>query len=112
MRRKGQPLLYFFGGNIMAERKFQAQVIKKLKEMFPESIILKNDPTYLQGIPDLLILNDNKWGMIEVKDSKDEPYRPNQPYYLAKCKKMSFSATIYPENMKECLNDIQQALQP
>lgn len=96
----------------MKEAEFQAKLIKKLKKMFPDCIVLKNDSSYIQGIPDLTILNKDKWAMIEVKESKDAPYRPNQPYYLEKSKKMSFSATIYPENMKESLDELQQALQP
>ena len=51
----------------MRENKYQAQLIKKLKEKFPVSIILKNDPTYKQGIPDLTVLCGDKWATLEVK---------------------------------------------
>ena len=37
------------------ERDFQAKLIKELKVMFKGCIIVKNDPNYIQGIPDLLI---------------------------------------------------------
>ena len=39
----------------MLENKFQANLIKELKERFPGCIVMKNDPTYIQGIPDLLV---------------------------------------------------------
>ena len=34
----------------MLENKFQANLIKELKERFPGCIVMKNDPTYIQGI--------------------------------------------------------------
>ena len=40
----------------MRESQFQAQLIKKLNKMLPGIIILKNDPNYIQGIPDLILL--------------------------------------------------------
>ena len=43
------------------ENKFQAELIKEIKSIFPESMVLKNDPSYKQGIPDLLIMYKNKW---------------------------------------------------
>ena len=49
------------------ENKFQAELIKDLKNRFPGSIVLKNDPDYIQGIPDLLVLKDDKWVALEVK---------------------------------------------
>ena len=39
----------------MLENKFQAKLIKEIKEEFPGCIVLKNDPTYIQGVPDLLV---------------------------------------------------------
>ena len=43
------------------ERDFQAKLIKELKVMFKGCIIVKNDPNYIQGIPDLLILYNDRW---------------------------------------------------
>ena len=37
----------------MLENKFQANLIKELKERFPGCIVMKNDPTYIQGISSL-----------------------------------------------------------
>lgn len=45
----------------MLENKFQANLIKELKARFPGCIVMKNDPTYIQGIPDLLLLHKDKW---------------------------------------------------
>lgn len=53
----------------MLENKFQANLIKELKERFPGCIVMKNDPTYIQGIPDLLVLHKDKWASLECKKS-------------------------------------------
>lgn len=96
----------------MAESKFQAQLIKKLRRMFDGCIILKNDSSYLQGVPDLLILHGDRWAMLEVKDSYISPVQPNQHYYVDLMDSMSFAEFIYPENEAEVLHALQSALEP
>ena len=93
----------------MAESKFQHDLIIELKEKFPECIVMKNDPNYIQGIPDLIILFGKKWAALECKKDASAPYRPNQPYYVAKMNEMSFAAFIYPENKEEVLYDLERA---
>ena len=67
---------------MVLERKFQPQVIKDLKQALPGCIVIKNDPTYIQGFPDLLVLYDDKWAALEVKTDREAPHRPNQEYYV------------------------------
>ena len=93
----------------MLERDYQSKLIKKLKDMFPGCIVLKTDPTYKQGIPDLLILYKNHWGALEVKRSAKAHRQPNQDYYVKKMNNMSFASFISPENEEEVLDEIQQA---
>lgn len=90
----------------MRESKFQAKLIKDIKERLPECIVLKNDPTYIQGIPDLAIFNNERWAMLEVKKSADASHQPNQDYYVEKMDRMSFSRFIYPENRDEVFSDL------
>ena len=92
------------------EGAYQAGLIKKIKQMLPGCMVLKNDSSYLQGIPDILILHKKKWGCLEVKRSKSSPHQPNQEYYVDKMNQMSFSAFIYPENERQVLDDLQRAL--
>ena len=92
------------------ERDFQAKLIKELKVMFKGCIIVKNDPNYIQGIPDLLILYNDRWAALEVKKSATAHHQPNQEYYVDLMDKMSFAAFIYPENKEEILYELQQAL--
>ena len=93
----------------MLESKFQAQLIKELKERFPGCIVMKNDPNYIQGIPDLIILYNDKWRALECKRTGNSKRRPNQSYYVDLMDKMSFSRFIFPENKEEVLNELQEA---
>ena len=90
------------------ERVFQSELIKELKDLFPGCIILKNDPTYIQGIPDLLILFEDKWAALEVKKSITASHRPNQEFYVNKMGRMSYANFIYPENKEVVLNELQE----
>lgn len=93
----------------MAERHYQALLIKKLRRIFDGIIILKNDSSYMQGVPDLILLYGPYWAMLEVKANEDSPFQPNQEYYLDLMHGMSFAACIYPENEDEVLDALQQA---
>lgn len=96
----------------MVESKFQRSLIAELEVLFPGCVVIKNDPTYIQGIPDLLILYKNKWAALECKRSERESHRPNQDYYISKLDEMSYAAFVYPENKEVILNELQQALRP
>ena len=91
------------------ERTFQAKLIKTIKDRFPGSYVLKNDPNYIQGIPDLTILLPNgRWATLEDKRSEDAPRQPNQEYYVDDMDRKSFSRFIFPENAEEVLNELEQ----
>ena len=92
----------------MLESKFQSELIKELKLIFPGCVILKNDSSYIQGIPDLTVLYKDKWAVLECKRKKDVKIRPNQDYYVGKLNEMSFSRFIFPENKEEVLRELQQ----
>lgn len=91
------------------ERVFQAKLIKEIKERFPGCIVLKNDPNYIQGIPDLLVLHQKHWASLECKRNSSSPHRPNQDYYVEKMNGMSFSRFIFPENKEEVLDELEQS---
>lgn len=93
----------------MRESAFQKRLIKELQELFPGCFIHKNDPTYAQGIPDLVIFYGDRWAMLEVKASPSSDEQPNQDYYIRKFNRMSFAAFIHPENKEEVLRDLQNA---
>lgn len=93
------------------ENKFQSELIKELKKIFPGCMVLKNDSSYYQGIPDLLVLYRTHWAMLECKRSSSASHRPNQDYYIDKFGEMSFASFISPENKEEVLHELQQAFQ-
>lgn len=94
------------------ESKFQHELISEIQNRFPGAIVLKNDPDYKQGIPDLLVLYNDKWAVLECKRSATEPHQPNQDYYVETMDEMSFGRFIYPENKEATLNEMEQTFRP
>ena len=90
----------------MLENKFQAGLIKELKKMFPGCIVMKNDSSYIQGIPDLLILFRDKWASLECKKNARAKKQPNQEYYVGLMDDMSFSRFVCPENKDVVLDEL------
>ena len=92
----------------LKENQFQSGLIRELKETFPGCIVLKNDANYLQGFPDLLILHNDKWAVLECKRAKEAHRQPTQEYYINKLSNMSYASFICPENKEEVMNELQQ----
>lgn len=90
------------------ERDFQRDLIKELKDIFEGCIVMKNDSSYIQGIPDLIVLFNDRWAALEVKKSRTASHRPNQEYYVDKMDDMSFARFVYPENKEDVLDELQQ----
>ena len=75
----------------MLESEYQAYLIKRIEVILPGSLIVKNDPNYLQGIPDLTIFYGPRWALLEVKASEKSRERPNQRYYIEQWAQMTFA---------------------
>jgi hypothetical protein len=95
----------------MLESEYKPKLIATLEKRFPGIIILKNDSSLRQGIPDLVLLYRDTWAMLEVKRSSKASKRPNQEYYIAMAQDMSFAAFISPENEREVLDALQQSFE-
>lgn len=91
----------------MLESKFQKDLIADLETLLPGALIYKNESK--QGLPDLTVLYEDHWALLECKKSKTASHQPNQDYYVERANKMSFSRFVYPENKQEVLDAIQQA---
>ena len=89
------------------ESGFQDKLRNEIKDMFPGCMIFKMDQ--IQGIPDLLVLHEDKWASLECKKGARAARQPNQEYYVDKMNKMSFSRFICPENKEEVLHELKQA---
>lgn len=88
------------------ESKFQAELIRGIRDTLPEAIVMKLDSSYKQGVPDLLILHSNKWATLECKRSMKASHQPNQDWYVAKMDTMSFSRFICPENKEMIMKEL------
>lgn len=96
----------------MLEKNFQAALIKELYSRFPGCMVFKMDASYKQGIPDILVLYNNRWAMLECKKNAFAHHQPNQDYYVDRLNGMSFSRFIFPENKEEVLDELESALAP
>jgi hypothetical protein len=93
----------------MVESLYQRRVIGIIKKLFPGCIILKNDATYMQGVPDIIVLFNDRWAMLEFKISGKATKRPNQDHYIDLLDSMSFASFISPDNEEDVLYDLQCA---
>ena len=112
-----ERLLYFVasflvfqtkGMYMTPEGKFKAELRRELGVRLPGCIVMQLDSQEIQGIPDLLVLYQDKWATLECKKSERASHRPNQDYYVDLMNDMSFSAFIFPENKEAVLNELQQ----
>lgn len=97
---------------IRKESDVQADIIDEIKLRLPGCIVMKNDPNYIQGIPDLTVLYKDKWAALEVKKSATASHQPNQDFYVKYMNNMSYASFIYPENQEEVLDELQRTLEP
>lgn len=93
------------------EPEFQADLVKEIMYRFSGSYVLKNDPSYIQGFPDLLVLIKDKWFALECKVDANASHQPNQDYYISDLDRMAYARFVYPENVEEVLNEIQSTLE-
>ena len=90
------------------ESKFQKELIDEIKKEYPGCIVMKNDSSYIQGIPDSLVPNNSRWASLEWKKDANAKKQPNQEYYVNKMDGMSFSRFICPENEDEVLDELSE----
>ena len=90
------------------ESKFQSDLIKELKKRFQGCVVLKNDPLYIQGFPDLTVFYKDRWAALECKRSENEAHQPNQDYYVDYLNEMSYGAFIFPENKDRIMEELEK----
>lgn len=92
------------------ENEYKRGLKKRIEDLLPGCLVLKNDEQMLSGIPDMTILWGPWYAVLEVKRSGTAPFRPNQEYYLEYVVRMGGIAfVIYPENEEEVLDALQQS---
>lgn len=93
-------------GRRKLESEFQRGLKKEIRARFPGSMVLKTDPNDIQGIPDLMVLYNDHWAALEVKQHAKAKKRPNQDIYVERMNNMSYARFIYPENKEEVLDEM------
>jgi Holliday junction resolvase len=94
----------------MVESEFQRRVIQRLKTEFPDCVVMKQDASYKQGIPDLVIFHKDRYAMLEVKKSAKASHQPQQDYYISKFNDWSFASFVYPENVDQVFEQLKEVL--
>lgn len=89
------------------ESAFEKEVVKFLKSKGCDVFKMRYAP---EGTPDRLFLKEGFWGMLEVKKSKDAPFRPLQPEKLKRYNDWSYAKAVYPENWHEIQAELERML--
>lgn len=89
------------------EKDYQASLLRRLRKAYRSRILAtKTDPGSVQGVPDLIVICDSKYALLEVKRSATASKRPNQDYYIEKFGQHSFTSFIYPENETDVIYEM------
>lgn len=97
---------------MVLEATFKTKLCREIEQRFPGSYVFRLDTSDRQGVPDLLVIFENMWAMLEGKRKRPtspDDFEPNQEWYIEEFDRMSFAACIYPENKEEVLNEMEQA---
>ena len=94
-------------GEIVLEKR----LVCKLLETDPVAHVIKNNPNYIQGFPDRILLYKNFWAAFETKTHAGANVQPNQEFYIDQLNRLSLAMFVYPENEKEFLREVQYSLQ-
>lgn len=92
------------------EATYRSGLLSRIQQRWPRCVILPTDPQRQQGIPDIVILFDRCWAILELKRYTSAARQRNQEYYVEQFNGMSYAALIYPENEEQVLNDLQSTL--
>lgn len=92
----------------MKESDFQKKVIKRLKEEFPNCVVMKQDATYKQGIPDLVVFFGKHYAMLECKISVTAHHQPWQDYYIRHFNEWSYASFVYPSNLESVIEKLKE----
>ena len=94
----------------MLEAKYQQHLKEEITRRWPRVLVLKTDPNYIQGFPDLLLFHLDKWAALEVKVSISSPQQPNQDWWVNTLNEMSYASFIFPENEEQIIHELESAL--
>lgn len=103
-------ICHFFERNLKVarlEKDYQMNLIARIEDLIPNCLVEKNDPNYIQGIPDLTICVGPYFAVLEVKRGPTDSHQPNQDWYIQHFKDTgAFASFVYPENEARVLTDL------
>lgn len=88
------------------EKSVQNKVIQELRDFGCKVYKMKPGYGIATGTLDCVFFYKSFYGWIEFKASKDAPYRPLQPENLELYGEWSWSATIWPENKEQVMEEL------
>ena len=91
---------------LKSETVFSREFRQAISKVYPETIWIRTSPNQIQGIPDWIMLYQNRYFVFEFKKYEGAPSRPNQPYYVALLNDWSYARFVYPENREEVLDEV------
>lgn len=92
------------------ESKLQTEIVNYLRKLGAR--VIKQDPTLgkQKGLPDLLVIRDGWWGMLEVKDHKNSSHQPGQDEWVKWADENSYGRFVYHENWPEVKQELTEIL--
>lgn len=93
------------------ESEFVHDVLKpRLEAEFPGCVIIKQDPNVsFQGVPDHLVLFEDRWAALESKRKRGAAQRQNQEYHIDRLNEKGYASFVHPDNLEEVVHDLQRA---
>ena len=91
------------------ETKFRSELYKEIREQFPGTEVVPNDPSFRQGFPDATVYFPNgKYVLLEGKRDENSPRQPNQEYYVNESPLRSNAMFVYPQNKKKVMKELER----
>ena len=93
----------------MLEATFKIKVKERILSRFPNLDLdfIDVDPQNHRSMIDLIVLGPDVWAALEVKRSEDASHRPNQDYHVNRLNEKGFAAFVYPENLEEVIDELE-----
>lgn len=94
---------------IPKESDFKGKLYKEIRERFPGSEVVINDPNYIQGFPDASVYFPNgRYMLLEGKRNFKAKRQPNQDYYVNKSPLSKNAMFVSPENKDEVMRELER----
>lgn len=91
------------------ESSFKTGLYNEIRNRFPGTEVVPNDPGYVQGFPDATVYFPNgRYFLLEGKRTSKAARQPNQDYYVNESPLSDNACFVYPENKEEILNELER----